>query len=70
MTNLQITTKIKKANNLKYRPARFTNRGAAFRFAANCKKSHLVILGADQMFWVVCFADAQRLTKNGYQLAK
>lgn len=43
---------------------------AAFSFASKCVKSHLVVLGDNGKFWVVCFADAQKLTKAGYELAK
>ena len=32
-------------------------------------KSSVVILGDDNKFWVVCFADARKLFKAGYQQA-
>jgi hypothetical protein len=47
----------------------FTKREAAFRWAANCYKQHIVILGDKCTFWVVCFADAQKLVKLGYEIA-
>jgi len=47
-----------------------TNRDSAFRYADNCKKPHVVMLGCNGLFWVVCFADAQKLSKRGYEIAK
>ena len=41
----------------------------AKRFASKCIKAHEVILGDNCKFWVVCFADAQRLVKQGYEIA-
>ena len=43
---------------------------SAKRWADNCIKAHMVILGDDGKYWVVSFADAQRLVKQGYELAK
>jgi len=46
------------------------NRESAFRYAEKCNKLHEVILGDNNQFWVVCFSDAQRLVKAGYETAK
>ena len=48
----------------------FNNRAAAFRYADKCHKIHVVILGDNSQFWVCSFADAQKLVKDGYELAK
>jgi hypothetical protein len=48
---------------------RFTTLGLAQAFADRCKKSHAVMLGDDERFWVVSMADAQRLERQGYEWA-
>jgi len=55
--------------NLRNEIAVLSTRSAAFSFASKCVKAHLVVLGDNGKFWVVCFSDAQRLTKLGYELA-
>ncbi len=55
--------------NLRHEPDQLSNRDSAFRWAANCHKLHIVILGDNGKFWVCCFADAQKLVKMGYEPA-
>ncbi len=43
---------------------------AAQRWANNCIKLHVVLLGDDNKYWVVSFANAQRLVKLGYEIAQ
>lgn len=64
MTNLKTTLGLR--NNID----QFSNRDASFRWANNCIKLHIVMLGDNGKFWVVCFADAQKLNKMGYEIAK
>jgi len=59
----------KNALGLRYKPDQFTQIESAKRWADRCNKLHSVILGCNGMFWVVCFADAQRLVKAGYEIA-
>jgi hypothetical protein len=47
-----------------------SNREAAFRYANNCIKLHVVLLGNNNKFWVASFGDAQKLVKLGYEIAK
>ena len=54
---------------LKYQPFKFNSRETAFSFARGCKKSMAVMLGDDEMFWVVCMADAARMERAGYEWA-
>ena len=42
---------------------------AAQRWANNCKKLHVVMLGDNGKYWVVSFAYAQQLCKIGYEIA-
>lgn len=55
---------------LKYRPDIFTNLAAAKRYAERCTKLHFVVMGDNNKFWVVCFLDAQRLEKDGYEIVR
>ena len=48
----------------------FSTRGAAFRWANNCTKHHVVLLGDNGKFWVASFSDAQKLNKMGYEIAE
>ena len=64
------TQEIKKTYNLKYRPDIFSSRDAAFRRAEKDVKFSVVMLGENEKFLVVCFADAQRLAKQNFELAK
>ena len=43
---------------------------SANRWANKCIKLHIVVLGDNGKFWVACFADAQKLCKMGYEMAK
>ena len=40
------------------------------RFADRCIKLHAVVLGDNGKYWIVCAADAQRLVKIGYEIAR
>jgi len=53
---------------LKYRPDVFTDLATAKRCAEKCIKPHVVIMVDNNKFWVVCFADAQILEKQGYEV--
>lgn len=64
MKNLKVTLGLR--NNVD----QLSNRDAAFRWANNCNKLHTVMLGDNGKFWVVCFADAQKLSKMGYEYAR
>jgi hypothetical protein len=59
----------KAAYGLRYEPAKFVDRGLAFKNAASCIKPHRVMLGDDMRYWVVCPADAQRLERQGIEYA-
>ena len=63
-------SEIKKALNLRHSPVIFNNRENAFNSLKHYVKScYCVVLGSDCKFWVVCFSDAMRLQKQGYELA-
>jgi hypothetical protein len=61
-----LTAKLGLRNNVD----QFSNFEAAERWANNCKKIHMVILGDNGKYWVASFADAQKLEKLGYEIAK
>lgn len=61
---------IKSTFGLRHEADVMSNRSAALKYAAFCLTPHEVILGDGGKFWVVCFADAQILTKTGYEIAK
>jgi hypothetical protein len=63
MSNLKTTL------GLKNKIDQFSNLEAANRWAANCIKLHIVMLGDNSKYWVACFSDAQKLAKIGYQIA-
>jgi hypothetical protein len=49
---------------------KFTNRTTALSFRYDrCTQPMRVILGDDDMFWVVTPADAERLLHAGYEIA-
>lgn len=60
---------LKTTLGLRNNPDVLTSRDAAFRWAANCNKLHIVMLGDNEQFWVVCLSDAARLLKAGYEIA-
>lgn len=64
MTHLKTTLGLRNDIDL------FSNRDAAFRWAERCIKCHIVMLGDNEQFWVVCFSDAQKLSKMGYEIAQ
>ncbi len=43
---------------------------AAQRWANNCIKLHVVILGDNGKYWVCSFSYAQQLVKQGYEIAQ
>ena len=47
----------------------FSTLDGANRWANNCIKLHIVMLGDNGKYWVACFADAQKLSKMGYEIA-
>ena len=47
----------------------FNNRENAFGWASRSIKGQIVMLGDNNKFWVVCFADANKLSKLGYEFA-
>ena len=61
---------LKLALGLRYNVDQFSSIEAATRWANNCIKLHIVVMGDNGKFWVACFADAQRLVKMGYEVAK
>jgi hypothetical protein len=63
MTNLKTTLGLR--NNID----QFSTLEGAKRWANNCIKLHTVMLGCNGKYWVVCFADAQKLHKMGYEIA-
>lgn len=52
------------------RPAIFRNEALAWSFADRSLKAHMVILGDDERYWVVTFAEAAKLVRAGYELAE
>lgn len=68
--NSKTMTNLKTKLGLRKNIDQFSNRDAAFRWANNCIKLHVVMLGDNENFWVACFADAQKLSKMGYEIAK
>ena len=63
LKNLKTALKLRRNIN------QFSTFAAASRLATNCIKLHLIMQGDHGKFWVVCFADAQKLEKAGYKLA-
>lgn len=64
MKNLKATLGLRKNID------QFSTLDAAIRWANNCIKLHMVVLGDNNKFWVACFADAQTLSKLGYEIAE
>lgn len=60
---------LKNELGLKYDPIEVTKLCSAQRIADRCIKLHIVFVGLNGMFWVVCFADANKLLKMGYEVA-
>ncbi len=63
MTNLKTTLGLR--NNID----QFSTLEGAKRWANNCIKLHIVMLGDNGKYWVACFSDAQKLSKMGYEIA-
>lgn len=54
---------------IRQRAARFSDRDLAFGYSATTTKPTRVMLGDDQMFWVVRPVDANRMERLGYEYA-
>lgn len=66
MTNLEI---LKLKLNLRYSIDSFTNEDSArSTIAHSVKNCWLIVLGDNNKFWVVCFADAAKLERAGYEV--
>jgi hypothetical protein len=63
------TIDIKNRYGLRNNPDMLTNLSAAKRWAENCSKLHVVVMGDNGYYWVVCFADAQTLVNQGLEIA-
>lgn len=50
--------------------ARFCSESLAWSFCDRCTKTHMVILGEAEQYWVVTMAEAERLMKAGYEAAR
>ena len=61
---------LKSTLGLRHNIDQFHNRENAFSYAYHCIKLHIVMLGDNGMFWVCCFADAQKLSRMGYEIAQ
>ncbi len=66
---LKIMTTLKNTLGLRNNIDQFSTLEGANRWANNCIKLHIVMLGDNGKYWVVCFADAQKLSKMGYEIA-
>jgi len=53
-----------------YKPYRFRDLGSAASFQARCIRPMRIMLGDDEMFWVVTPADAARLERQGFEYAE
>jgi len=60
---------IKNKLNLRYEPMSLKSKTLAENCAAHCIKTHMLILGENDRFWVVCPSDFSRLLKAGYEAA-
>lgn len=61
---------LKQTHGLKYDVVKFSTIEAARRFTSRCIKPHVIMLGDSSMYWVAMFVDAQRLQKQGYEIAE
>jgi hypothetical protein len=48
---------------------KFNSLAAATSFANRTIKPHAIILGDDELFWVVSLSTMERLLRQGYELA-
>lgn len=55
---------------LRHAPDKYSDRELAFNSLKHYVKLHVVILGDDMKYWVVCPSDAERLHKAGYEYAE
>ena len=63
-------TTLKSTLGLRNSIDQFSTFEGANRWANNCIKLHVVMLGDNGKFWVACFTDAQKLSKMGYEIAR
>lgn len=67
---MRTAKEIQKKLGLKHQPDIYQNRENAFSSLKHYVKLHIVMLGTDLQYWVVCPADAQRLYKQGFEYAE
>lgn len=47
---------------------KFNTLKSALGFLDQCQKSMVIVLGDDDLYWVVTFSAAQKLEKKGYEI--
>ena len=57
-------------NNKKENIFKFNTLAAAKRFSQSTIKASVIMLGDDELFWVVSLATMVRLMRGGYELAE
>lgn len=65
---MNTTDKVKEALNPSNR-IEFNELAVANRFADNCNKIHMVVLGDNGKYWVMLPKFSERLVKSGYEYA-
>ena len=68
-TTLPTPSGLRDLLRLRHAPWEFRDLDLARRFAERCDQPHYVVLGEFPQIWVACPADAERMTKAGYELA-
>jgi hypothetical protein len=69
MTQAQSLAALKVKLNLRYTPDVYINLGTAkFAMEHMGKKCWVIVMGDNCKYWVVCFADAGKLVKAGYEM--
>jgi hypothetical protein len=58
---------IKQLYGLRHTPDELSTLEGAKRYAERCVKLHVIVLGDNCKFWVVCLADAIKLKTFGYE---
>lgn len=68
MAQAQTLTALKEKLNLRYTPDVYINLSTAkFAMEHMIKKCWVIVMGDNCKYWVVCFADASKLTAAGYE---
>lgn len=49
---------------------KYNSLNSALNVASRCKKLMMVVLGDDGLFWLVTPAEAERMQRAGYQIAR